>query len=78
MQQLELSAQNAGPLQLKLSRILCIVIRASFGMKGKDILRFVDEKQAWIGKRLQIARTRRAETEPLFQRKKSALWRELL
>ena len=47
MEQLELSAQNAGPLQLKLSRILCIVIRASFGMKGKDILRFVDEKQAW-------------------------------
>lgn len=49
MEQLELSAQNAGPLQLKLSRILCIVIRASFGMKGKDILRFVDEKQyRWL------------------------------
>ena len=49
MEQLELSAQNAGPLQLKLSRILCIVIWASFGMKGKDILRFVDEKQyRWL------------------------------
>lgn len=78
MEQRELSAQNAGPLQLKLSRILCIVVRASFGMKDKDILRFVDEKQAWIEKHLQIARTRRAETEPLFQLKKPALWRGLL
>ena len=78
MEQLELSAQNAGPLQLKLSTILCIVIRASLGMKNKDILRFVDEKQARSEGHLQIARTHVAETEPLFQRKKSALWRGLL
>ena len=52
MEHLELSAQNAGSLQLKLSRILCIVGRASLEMKDKDILWFVDEKQAWLEKHL--------------------------
>ena len=47
-------------------RSICIVVQASFRMKGKDILRFVDEKQAWIEEPLQITRTHRTGNEPAF------------
>lgn len=58
-------------------RSICIVVHSSFRMKGKDILRFVDEKQAWIEEHLQITRTHAAE-KTLFKLKKFALWRMLL
>lgn len=79
MGQLELSAQNAA-ITIEIKQYHRIVARAPLEMKNKDILRFVDEKQAWIEGHLQIARTHAAEKTlfKLIKLKKFALWRMLL
>lgn len=53
-------------LSIEIKSDLRVLVRAPLRMKKSDIQRFVNEKDAWIQKHLEIAEQRRLQIEPPF------------